>query len=317
MTWIFENILREHFRGMFMEWTSKFDLHSHSTHSDGEHSTEQVASMMKANGVQFWSLTDHDTISGWQDAHRYAIQYGLTFIPGIEITCNVGIEANEEELLLRGKDRASSSWHLLAYFPQSILEDHERLDELQKWLLPLQTGRLPRMVLMLERLEDLGMPIQLEAVTKRAEGSLGRPHLAQAMVDAGYVSTSREAFDKYIGDGGIAFVEREEPPLFDAISLVHRLGGITSLAHPLYYGVAVDELIDYLSNVECDAVEVFHRSHDDEYRFELLSAARNAKLGVTVGSDFHGQGHGHLPGNMVVTKAFMPYFFQELETMIP
>ncbi len=314
MTWIFENILREHFGAMVMEWTSKFDLHSHSTYSDGEHSTELVASLMKENDVQIWSLTDHDTISGWADASKSAAQHDLTFIPGIEITCNVGIEANEGELSRQGKDRASSSWHLLAYFPQTILNDRKRLDELHQWLLPLQTGRVPRMVLMLERLEMLGMPIALEDVTKRAPGSLGRPHLAQAMVDAGYVSSSKEAFDKYIGDGGIAFVEREEPPLEEAIFFVHKIGGITSLAHPLYYGVPVEELIEYLSRLGCDAIEVFHRSHSDEYRFELLTAAKNANLGVTVGSDFHGQTHGHTPGNMVVTKTFMPNFFQEFES---
>lgn len=295
-----------------MEWSSLFDLHSHSNNSDGEHSPMDVAALMQNAGVKFWSLTDHDTIEGWHHARDAAHQVGLTFIPGIEITCDVGLPADDEEMKRLGKDRASTSWHLLSYFPPSILQDQKRLKELHDWLLPLQTGRLPRMVSMIKKLEELEIHIQLDDVTRRAKGSLGRPHLAQAMVDAGYVESSREAFDKYIGDGGIAFVQREEPPLSEAIEFVHHCGGIVSLAHPLYYGVSVPKLMGYLHDLGCDAVEVFHRSHDDAYRFELLTEAKKLGLGVTVGSDFHGLSFGHHPGNMVVTRDFMPQLFLNL-----
>jgi len=295
-----------------MEWSSLFDLHSHTNNSDGEHSPMDVATLMHSAGVKFWSLTDHDTIEGWQHAHDAARRLGLTFIPGIEITCDVGLPADEEEMMRLGKERTSSSWHLLSYFPPSILQDKKRLEELNNWLGPLQTGRLPRMVSMIEKLGELKIHIELEDVTRRAKGSLGRPHLAQAMVDAGYVESSREAFDKYIGDGGIAFVQREEPPLREAIEFVHRCGGIVSLAHPLYYGVSVPKLMEYLHDLGCDAVEVFHRSHYDAYRVELFAEAKKWGLGVTVGSDFHGLSFGHHPGNMVVTKDFMPQLFLNL-----
>ena len=100
-----------------------------------------VATFMHNAGVKFWSLTDHDTIEGWHHASDAANQLGLTFIPGIEITCDVGLPADEEEMKRLGKERASTSWHLLSYFPSSILQDPKRLEELNEWLRPLQTGR--------------------------------------------------------------------------------------------------------------------------------------------------------------------------------
>ena len=98
-------------------WTQDYDLHSHSTNSDGEHSVDHVAELMAGNAVKNWSLTDHDTISGWKDAYAAAQRHGINFIPGVEITCECGLSANSDELELRNRDRGSKSWHLLAYFP--------------------------------------------------------------------------------------------------------------------------------------------------------------------------------------------------------
>ena len=98
-------------------WTQYYDLHSHSTNSDGEHSVDYVAKLMKDNEVKYWSLTDHDTISGWKMAQQSAKQIGINFIPGVEITCERGIEPDNDELIRQNRERASKSWHLLAYFP--------------------------------------------------------------------------------------------------------------------------------------------------------------------------------------------------------
>ena len=98
-------------------WTQHYDLHSHSTNSDGEHSVEFVAGLMNDNGVKVWSLTDHDTIAGWKNGEESARALGLTFIPGVEITCERGLNPRSEELIRNNRERASRSWHLLAYFP--------------------------------------------------------------------------------------------------------------------------------------------------------------------------------------------------------
>ena len=289
-----------------MMWASYYDLHSHSTQSDGEHAIEHVASMMSSQGVTTWALTDHDTISGWSEAYSAAQKFGIRLIPGIEITCAVGLPANDNELQRLERLRASSSWHLLAYFPPDVFEKPHVIHSLEQWLMPLKQGRLPRMESMIKRLSEMGMEIDINDVRSKASDSIGRPHLAQAMVDAGYVQTTREAFDTFIGDGGPAFVARDEPPLEQTIAFIHELGGITSLAHPLYYGVPVTELIQFLKDVKCDAVEAFHRSHDDEYRFRLWEAAKRNNLKVTVGSDFHGTSYGQMPGNMAVIIDDLP-----------
>ena len=98
-------------------WSDAFDLHSHSTNSDGEHSVDRVAELMAEAGVKHWALTDHDTIAGWDDAKLAAQQVGIEFIPGVEITCEPGLAVCEQEMQRWQRDRAPTSWHLLAYFP--------------------------------------------------------------------------------------------------------------------------------------------------------------------------------------------------------
>ena len=102
-------------------WTQHHDLHSHSLHSDGEHPVEMVAELMHAEGVQTWSLTDHDTASGWLEAATAAAQFGIRFVPGVEITCEPALAFDEAHLARIGRERASASWHLLAYFPLSLI----------------------------------------------------------------------------------------------------------------------------------------------------------------------------------------------------
>ena len=106
-------------------WTEAFDLHSHSTNSDGEHPVADVAKMMAESKVKFWSLTDHDTISGWSSAKSAAESEGMRFIPGVEITCMPGLEADSKVMEARQRDRASDSWHLLAYFPEMELTSRQ------------------------------------------------------------------------------------------------------------------------------------------------------------------------------------------------
>ena len=284
-------------------WTQSVDLHSHSTHSDGQHDVAFVAELMANEGVRTWALTDHDTTDGWLQAAKEARRCGLRFIPGVEITCEPLMPPDEAHLTAVGRARASSSWHLLALFPEHDPEHPDpAVEAFKAWLAPRQGGRQPRMIAMCERLAELGMPVDVEAVFRRASGSVGRPHLAEEMVRCGYVSTKEEAFETWIGDGLPAFVAHNKPSLVEAVQAVQQAGGKTSLAHPLYYGVPTPMLIAGLKNAGVDAVEAVHRSHVDAYRYELMSAAQENGLSITVGSDFHGLDYQARPGNMPVQK---------------
>lgn len=291
-------------------WTELFDLHSHSTNSDGQHSVEEVAKMMSDSNVQFWSLTDHDTISGWQSAKTAAEAHDIVFIPGVELTCMPGLEANQSIMELHQRERASDSWHLLAYFP-TIDFQSEQHKHFKDWLAPLGDGRIPRMISMVEKLDELGMPIDIDAVLARAGDSVGRPHLADEMMKLGYVDTRQEAFDKWIGDGKPVHITRTKPSIVEACEAVHAAGGITSLAHPLYYCIDTDDLVRFCRDSGVDAIESFHRSHPDIYRYQLWSAAKDAGLKVTCGSDFHGMMYNQSPGRMAVPTATLPLQFKD------
>lgn len=295
-------------------WTQTIDLHSHSTHSDGQHDVAQVADLMAQHGVKMWALTDHDTTDGWLTAAREAERQSIRFVPGVEITCEPALPANTARLEAIGREQASASWHLLAFFPQHQphLED-VKVNEFKRWLTPKQDGRTPRMEAMCRRLAQFGMPVEFEAVMKRAGGSVGRPHLAEEMVERGYVMSKQEAFEKWIGDGLPCFVPHLKPTLRETVDAVHRAGGITSLAHPLYYGVETSVLLKTLVEHGVDAIEAVHRSHDDAYRHELMQAASQRGLFITVGSDFHGLDQQPRPGNMpVIVSAVHPAFFDEV-----
>lgn len=288
-------------------WTESVDLHSHSTHSDGQHDVAFVAELMANEGVLTWALTDHDTTDGWVQAAKEAKQRGLRFVPGVEITCEPAHAPDQAFLETMERERASASWHLLALFPNhDPATPDPAVEAFKAWLAPRQDGRYPRMKAMCERLAELGMPVDIERVAKRATGSVGRPHLAEEMVHLGYVATKQEAFERWIGDGLPAFVAHSKPTIAEAVEAVNKAGGKTSLAHPLYYGVPTSTLAACLSDHGVDAIEAVHRSHHDGYRHELMTHARAHGLAITAGSDFHGLDYQARPGRMPVqTEALL------------
>jgi len=286
-------------------WSDAFDLHSHSTNSDGEHSVDTVAKLMAAAGVKHWALTDHDTIAGWDQAKKAALEAGIDFIPGVEITCEPGLPIIEEEMTLWGRDRAPTSWHLLAYFPSANFSPQQRAD-FANWLAPLGESRGPRMQQMVALANQHGLNIDIKAVLARADGSVGRPHLADEMIAQGYATDRQEVFDQWLGDGRPLAIVRKKPSIEEATAAVHASGGFVSLAHPIYYGVPVEPLVTYCKSAGVDAIECFHRSHPDPYRHALLMAVRNGGMSSTCGSDFHGQSYQQSPGNMPLPLADLP-----------
>ena len=285
-------------------WSSSFDLHCHTTHSDGSLSVDELADAMAQQSVTVWSLTDHDTIAGWGEARIAAKERNITFVPGVELTCDVELPWDETILETNSRNRPPSSWHLLAYFPYE--PNSEGMKKFEEWLSPLHEDRVPRMLEMIDKVNAFGMAIEAQDVLSRAKGSVGRPHLAMAMIDAGYVESMDEAFEKWLGDGRPCNVERPKPSLAEATALVHAAGGITSLAHPRYYGVEYETLIQHLKASKVDAIEAFHRSQSDDERHRLWELAEQYGLNVTVGSDFHSFRGGHRPGHMPVIVKSLP-----------
>lgn len=251
------------------------DLHLHTTASDGLLSPEALVARVGGAGVTVMAVTDHDTVAGIDRAEAAAGARGIRLIPGIEIT------AVED----------ARDVHVLGYF---FDRGHRPLAE---FLDGQRADRRRRVQAMASRLAALGMPIDLDDVLARRAGhAIGRPAIADAMVRAGYVASRAEAFDKFLGSDGAAFVPRQGAPVADVVAVIRDAGGLASIAHP---GLHRDPaLLDRLiaQPVAPDAIEVFHTDHDVEVTARLLALAERAGLLVTGGSDFHGDAAGRAVG---------------------
>ena len=242
------------------------DLHLHTTASDGLFSPTTLVDFAWRAGIRTMSVTDHDTVAGLPEARTAATAAGMTFVPGIEITA-----------VHEGRDI-----HVLGYFfdPEDA--------ELSAFLTRARADRARRLGEIADKLSALGRAIDVEAlIAAQAPGaSLARPLVAKALVKAGHVADVREAFEQLLGEGKPAYVSRSGPGPRDVIAIIHRAGGIASLAHP---GVLKrDELIPDMIAAGLTAVEVFHSDHDEATTQRYLALATAHRLLVTGGSDYHG-----------------------------
>jgi 3',5'-nucleoside bisphosphate phosphatase len=246
------------------------DLHMHTTASDGRSTPDDLVRRVHEAGIRTMSVTDHDTMAGVAPAARAAAAFGITVVPGIEITSVHG-----------GKDV-----HVLAYFLP------ENAPGLQDMLSGQRRQRIERATEIAERLARLGAPIDVPALVEAASApggkSLARPQIAQALIAAGHVATVAEAFDRYLGEDSPAYVPHRGASPADVVALVTRGGGIASLAHPGYR--PKDEIIAGLVDAGLEAIEVYHSSHDAAAEAHYLAIARQHGLLVTGGSDYHGEG---------------------------
>lgn len=258
------------------------DLHLHTTHSDGNYTPVDLVSLAVRSGLSAIAITDHDTISGVGPAQEAAGEQELIVIPGVEISC----EHHEREL------------HLLAYFVD--VND----PTLPAFLRVIQEDRESRFLEMLERLQALEVDLVCERdgsrwqfrsgngiVTERkvnGEVSLGRRTLAELLVQHRQVSTIREAFHRYLADGGRADVPKTRVPVERAIEVAHHAGGVTSWAHPPDRATIVD--IRELSELGLDAVEVSYPHFRPKRERELREWCQSLDMAVTGGSDCHGPG---------------------------
>jgi len=246
------------------------DLHTHSTASDGIYTPAELLHRAKDAGLRVLALTDHDSTDGLQEAAQVAGKLDIDLIPGIEINTDV----------------AGGEVHVLGYFLE-----YER-PAFQGVLKVLRDARVRRGQRMVELLNEQGVAISWERVREIAQGSVGRPHIAQALMEAGYVQSIGEAFDKYIGKGCSAYVPRYKLTPVDAVRFIASANGLPVIAHPLELP-GLEELRNWLPGL-CEAgmlgLETYYGSYTDEEVQTLRALADEYHLIPTGGSDFHGPG---------------------------
>jgi predicted metal-dependent phosphoesterase TrpH len=251
------------------------DLHLHTTASDGLSTPSELVTAAASAGVTCMAVTDHDTVAACAEVVALASARGIRAIPGIEIT------AVEE-----GRDV-----HVLGYGFRPAEPELERFLERQ------MTTRRERTLRIGQRLAELGAPVDIDKVVAAVPKgrSVGRPHVARALVAAGHVASLKEAFDRWLGAGCAAFVPREGASVAEVVGLVGRAGGVASLAHPGKAGVD-GRLATFVAN-GLPAVEVFYPDHSPMLRERYQQYATEHGLLMTGGSDFHGDPeHGRVPG---------------------
>ncbi|MFE4688659.1 PHP domain-containing protein [Streptomyces sp. NPDC056749] len=248
----------------------RIDLHTHSTASDGTDTPAELVANAAAAGLDVVALTDHDTVGGHAEAAA-ALPEGLTLVTGAELSCQVD----------------GVSLHMLAYLFDPAEPELAREREL------VRDDRVPRAQAMVLRLQELGVPITWEQVARIAgNGSVGRPHVATALVELGVVDSVSDAFTSaWLGNGGRAYAGKHELDPFDAVRLVKAAGGVTVFAHPLAVkrGAVVPEaVIARLAEAGLDGIEVDHMDHDESTRARLRGLAADLGLLTTGSSDYHG-----------------------------
>lgn len=244
------------------------DLHLHTTASDGRLAPAELVERVAAAGITTMSVTDHDTVSGLSPVRRIAAEFNIEFVDGIEITA-----------VHEGRDI-----HMLGYF----FDPADRA--LAEFLAQQRANRIERVKEIASRLATLGVPVSVDVLLARAAqrpgASVGRPVIARALWKAGHVSSMQDAFDRYLAAGQAAFVPRTGSSPEEVIGVIHRAGGLASMAHP---GVTNQPLLmAALVDAGLDAVEVYHSDHAPDLRQELAAFAAERHLLVTGGSDFHG-----------------------------
>jgi predicted metal-dependent phosphoesterase TrpH len=261
------------------------DLHTHSTASDGSLSPQELVRYAKKKGAAAISLTDHDTVEGLEEALTAGQEQDLEVIPGLEISAQY----------------KGGTMHILGYYI-----DPSDLD-LNRELSRLQQARKERNPKIVEKLQALGIPITFDQVKALAKGQVGRPHIARVLFELGAVSSSKEAFQKYLTKGALAYVEKFRFSPQESISLIHRAGGIPVLAHPFTLNCSsirdLKVLVNDLKSKGLYGMEVFYPEHTAEQTRDYLSLVRELDLLYTGGTDYHGNnrektdlltGHGNL-----------------------
>lgn len=246
-----------------------YDLHTHTTASDGIQTPDEVITAALKIGLSGLAITDHDTVDGLEPARQFILRNSLEIelIPGIELNTDYG----------------DNEVHILGYY---IDAENEHLISR---LADIRQQRLQRAQKIITQLQGMGLPIEWQRVQELAHGDLiGRPHIARALQERGYVASEAEAFHRYIGKGRSAYVPRYKFTPAEAIGLIKDAGGIAVLAHPglIREPIVIQEIIE----LGVEGLEVYYPEHSPEQIIEFKELARLNGLLVTGGSDYHGPG---------------------------
>jgi hypothetical protein len=264
----------------------KIDLHMHTTASDGTSSPEELVKTCSELGLEIISVTDHDNTTAVETVKKAAEEYELEVVPGIEISTY----------------RGEAEYHILGYF---IDLENDSLLGLTEAILQSRVDRTHEMI---EKLTEMGYPLEFSDVKKFASGvSLGRPHVARALMEKGYVDSINQAFtDEFIGGGGRAYVEKKKVLPVEAITVILKAGGVPVIAHPhlINHGKALDKKeIERLKDVGLKGVEVYQTKHDKKTTEKYKKIAKELDLLITGGSDYHGDNSpGILPGDKGISR---------------
>ena len=249
---------------------SRLDLHLHTTHSDGSLSPTDVLRLAHKASVTALAITDHDIVSGIPEAITAGTELGIEIIPGVEISSSLG----------------DSELHILGY----CLRWQD--PELNQRLAVLRESRHHRNPRIIERLRSLGLDVTYEEVRVLAgTDSVGRPHIARLLMDKKYVTSAKDAFDRYLAEGRPAYVARKLPKPADAIAWIRAAGGVAVLAHPTWTKVSGEGLNTLLTTLKAEGlggIEVHYSTHTARQTTEYLDLAKRLNLLITGGSDFHG-----------------------------
>lgn len=244
------------------------DFHLHTTASDGKLTPSELVELAARNGLDIIAITDHDTTEGIAEGRAAGERLGLRVIAGVELSTDI----------------PGGEVHLLALF---VDPNHS---ELQRYLAEMREARLDRGRRMVEKLHALGMPLSWERVTAIASGgAVGRPHIAEAMVERGYVRSVQEAFDLYLGRNGPAYAERPKLTPQDAVRFTVRVGALPVMAHPLDSGLAdLEGFLRELKEAGLVGLECYYGPYTSENVAGLVALADRLGLVPTGGGDFHG-----------------------------
>ena len=255
------------------------DLHLHTLASDGRLTPTELIQLVAKQGLKTISITDHDSTEGLAEAYEAAKEFpDLRIIPGIEMSA----------------DLPGNEVHVLGYF----LDYHDV--DFQASLTEFRRGRVDRAQIMVEKLEVLGKPVEWERVQHFAgDGSVGRPHIALAMVEAGYFKEPKEAFEEYLGNDGLAYYDRPKLNPIESVEMIQRVGGVPVLAHPTFMN-DMEGGITELKKAGLLGMEVYYAQYDDDTVRHLARLAREYDLIPCGGSDYHGLGNAGepLPGTL-------------------
>ena len=255
------------------------DLHLHTLASDGRLSPTELIQLVAKQGLETISITDHDSTEGLAEAYEAAKKFPyMRIIPGIEMSADI----------------PGDEVHVLGYF----LDYHDV--EFQEMLTELRRGRIGRAQVMVEKLVALGKPVEWERVLHFAgDGTVGRPHIALAMVEAGYFKEPKEAFEEYLGNDGLAYYDRPKLNPAESVAMIRKVGGVPVLAHPTFMN-DMEAGIASLKKEGLVGMEVYYAQYDDGTVRHLARLAREYDLIPCGGSDYHGLGNTGepLPGTL-------------------